>query len=152
MVLAAGCLKISAGLEKLAPIGWHGWHVFSTPVMVLKLKLYPKASFFRMKLESFKTIQCIFSKFQVLKLAYFVCDKIKCLIDNFLDLFVLVRTCSGVVYEKVVTTIEQCANAHFTIAQGSSCLVVQAVQQFAVAPRLCSITISPKISSVWGEK
>ena len=47
MVLAAGCLKISAGLEKLAPIGWHGWHVFATPVMVLKLKLFPKASFFQ---------------------------------------------------------------------------------------------------------
>ena len=24
------CPKISTGLEKLAPTGWHGWHVFAT--------------------------------------------------------------------------------------------------------------------------
>ena len=27
------CPKISTGLEKLAPTGWHGWHVFATLIL-----------------------------------------------------------------------------------------------------------------------
>ena len=29
-VLPALCPKISTGREKLAPVDWHGWHVFAT--------------------------------------------------------------------------------------------------------------------------
>ena len=29
-VFRVPCPKISTGLEKLAPTGWHGWHVFAT--------------------------------------------------------------------------------------------------------------------------
>ena len=34
------CPKISTGREKLAPAGWHGWHVFATlppPLVCLRL-------------------------------------------------------------------------------------------------------------------
>ena len=31
------CPKISTGREKLAPAGWHGWHVFATLALTLTL-------------------------------------------------------------------------------------------------------------------
>ena len=33
------CPKISTGLEKLAPTGWHGWHVFATLLNLTKVDL-----------------------------------------------------------------------------------------------------------------
>ena len=33
------CPKISTGLEKLAPTGWHGWHVFATLIFICKIGL-----------------------------------------------------------------------------------------------------------------